>query len=125
MKLYLMLVPVIAGSSLILYDKSLPHGNEINTILQLFMIVGGAWAVYKGQSLILEIFSYQAGLTEKQASSMLVGMLIGGAQAATSVAAAAATGGTSAALQGASMAAGAAGSLGGSGNGDQNQAYKG
>lgn len=129
MKLYLMLVPVIAGSNLVFYDKSLPYGSEINTVLQLFMIVGGAWAVYKGQSLILEIFSYQAGLTEKQASSLITGMIVGTASAATSVAAAAATGGTSAALQGAGMAAaGAGGALGGSvasGNQDKNQAYRG
>ena len=133
MKLYLMLVPVITSSRLILYEKTLPYGNEINMILQLFLIVGGAWAVYKGQSLIMEIFSYQAGLAEKQAGSLIVGMIVGGAQAATSVAAAAATGGASAAMQGASMtasgasmaASGVGGTLGGSGNSDQGQAYRG
>ena len=127
MKLYLMLVPAIAGSNLILYDKSLPNGREINDILQIFLIIGGAWAVYKGQSLILEIFSYQAGLTEKQASSLITGMIMGGAQVAT----AAATGGTSAALKGAAgMASGVMGNIGASGNSggsgpDQNQAYRG
>jgi len=99
------------------------------------MVAGGAWAVYKSQSLILEILAPEAGMAEKQAAALFTGMVMGGA----SMAMTAATGGASAAAMAAGGAAAGglaggvassdgAGSSGGNAqarNNDQNQAYRG
>ncbi len=124
MKYYLMLVPAIAGSRLCLYDMSLPNASMINNILKIFVIIGGAWAVYKGQSLILRIMHPDAAIAEQQAGSMVKGMIMG----AVSMAAAVGTGGSSAALSGLSAAgnlAGSAGSSMASSINEQGQAYRG
>lgn len=141
MKFYLMIVPFLADSRLELYPKTAPNGFVINTVLQLFLIIGGAWAVFKSQSLIMELLNPNAAEAEKQASALLTGAVTGAAMGAVTVA----TGGTSAALTGAMGAVGAVGgaassgvqSSSGSSNGsssaskqqqssqDENQAYRG
>lgn len=120
MKLYLIMIPMISGSNLILYDRTLPNGSVINNVLQLFLVIGGAWAVFKGQSILMQIFSPQAGMTESQASDLLMGAIAGGATIATGGAAMAAKGATMAAGKGMAGAIG-----GGSSNSDKNQAYRG
>lgn len=77
MKYYLLVVPMISSSRLQLYDTSLPGGTMINSVLQIFLIIGGAWAVFKSQSLILQILSPDAAQAEQQASSFITGMLVG------------------------------------------------
>ncbi|MCD8082310.1 MAG: hypothetical protein LUE86_01990 [Clostridiales bacterium] len=100
MRYYLMLIPLIAGSNLTLYSYDLPNAGTINTILKIFVIIGGAWAVYKSQSLILQILNYEAAESERQAGSFITGLVIGGASMAATAAAGAATGGGSLALGG-------------------------
>lgn len=124
MRYYLMLVPTVMSSSLCLYDKSLPNASTIDNILKIFVIIGGAWSVYKGQSLILQVMHPEAAMAEKQAGSLVTGMVIG----AASTAAAVGTGGATAAMSGLSAvgkAAGSAGSAMASAAGEQSQAYKG
>lgn len=135
MRYYLLLIPAITSSKLVLYDMSLPNAPAINNVLRIFAVVGGAWAVYKSQSLILEILAPEAGMAEKQAAALFTGMVMGGA----SLAMTAATGGASAAVTavGGAAAGGLAGGVassdgsGSSGgnaqarNNDQNQAYRG
>ena len=116
MRYYLLLVPSIAGDSLCLYDKKLPHAVAINSVLKLFMIVGGAWAVYKSQSLILQILNRDAAEAERQAGSLVSGMIIGSATTAANLGMAAATGGSSAALSGLGGLAGGGGGMGSLGN---------
>lgn len=113
MRYYLLLVPVIAGKELCLYKPTLPGGVMINNVLKLFMILGGAWAVYKSQSLIMQIMNQEAAMAEQQAGALISGMIIGTATTAANLGMAAATGGSSAALSG----LGGLGSLGGSGGG--------
>ena len=133
MKFYLMVVPFLANSKLELYPKSLPGGSIVNMVLQIFLIIGGAWAVFKSQSLILEILNPEAARSERESGALLTGAVMG----AVSMAAGIATGGTSMAAT-AAMAAGAAGSavgssiLGGAQNDsaasskkDEGQAYRG
>lgn len=129
MKFYMMLIPLISSSSLELYDITLPNGIMINNVLRIFFIIGGAWAVFKSQSLMLELLNPEAAQAEKQASALTTGMIIGAATTAASVA----TGGASA-IAGAAMkgAAGAAASgasqersASSSRSNDQNQAYRG
>ncbi len=105
MRYYLMLVPVIAGSKLCLYSPDLPNAVMINNILKMFMIIGGAWAVYKSQHLLMQIFNQEAAMAEQQTGALIQGMIMG----AGSTAMAAASGGASAAMGG----LGALGSMGG------------
>ena len=135
MKFYLMIVPFLANSRLELYPKSKPGGSIINMILQIFLIIGGAWAVFKSQSLMMEILNPEAAQAEKQSSALLTGAVIGAVTTTASVAAGIATGGTSLAATGA--LASVAGSVGGSVMGgsqsesgasskqDESQAYRG
>ena len=81
------------------------------------MIVGGAWAVYKSQSLILEILSPEAGMAEKQTAAMLTGMIVGGVSTAATIA----TGGAAGAAMGAMGAVAGAVKSGQ----DENQTYRG
>ena len=104
-------------------------------ILQIFLIIGGAWAVFKSQSLILEILNPEAAQAERQSSALISGAVIGAVSGAATIAAGVATGGASVAAQGALMSAGGAigssilggaKSEGGSGlKQDESQAYRG
>lgn len=128
MKYYLLLVPSISSSRLILYPMNLPNGLMINNILKIFFIVGGAWAVYKSQSLIMQIINPEAAMAEKESSTMITGMIIGAATTAASAASAAATGGASTALGGLGKIGDIAGGVAGKaaeGAQNDNQAYKG
>jgi len=129
MRYYLMLVPAIAGSRLCLYSMSLPNASIINTVLKMFLIIGGAWAVYKSQHLILQILNQEAAMAEQQTGALVQGMIMG----AASTAMAASTGGASAAMggltggggiPGAGMISSAMGGQSGSG-GDDGQRFKG
>ncbi len=116
MRYYLLLVPSIAGDNLCLYDKNLPNALTINTVLKLFLIIGGAWAVYKSQSLILQILNKDAAQAEQQAGSLISGMIIGSATTAANLGMAAATGGSSAAVSGLGGLSGGGGGMGSLGN---------
>ncbi len=109
MKYYLLLIPFIFGKDLVLYDADLPNAGMINNVLKMFFIIGGAWAVYKSQHLIMQVMNPEAAMADQQASAMLTGMIIGAATTAASAATAAATGGASAALGGIGAAANMAG----------------
>lgn len=135
MRYYLILVPVIAGSRLCLYDTALPNGVMINNVLKMFMIIGGGWAVYKSQHLILQIFNEEAAMADQQAGALIQGVVVGAAMTAGNMAATAASGGTTAALGGLSGGSGGLGGVGklasaasdmaGSGGGDDKQRFKG
>ena len=108
MKYYMMLIPFISSSGLVLYPKDVAYGATINTILQLFIVIGGAYAVFKAQSLILELLSPEAAQAEQQSSAMLTGMVMGAVSAAS--------GGAGAVLSGLmSAGGGGGGSSGGKG----------
>ncbi len=77
MRYYMLLVPSIAGSNLCLYSMNLPNAVMINSVLKMFMILGGAWAVYKSQSLIMQIFNQEAAAMEQQSGALMSGMIIG------------------------------------------------
>lgn len=115
MRYYMLLVPSIAGSNLCLYSMSLPNAVMINSVLKMFMIVGGAWAVYKSQSLILQILNQEAAAAEQQSGALMSGMIIGSVTTAANMAGAAASGGATAALGGLGGAGGGMGGLSGLG----------
>lgn len=136
MRYYLMLVPSIAGSRLCLYSMELPDAVMINNVLKLFLIIGGGWAVYKSQHLILQIFNQEAALADQQAGALISGIAVGTAMTAANAAMAASTGGASAAMSGMSGIGGGLGGLkniasaagdiaGSAGGGDDRQRFKG
>ena len=98
MRYYLLLVPSIASGRLCLYDMDLPGAVMINSVLKMFLIIGGAWAVYKSQHLIMQILNPEAATADQQAGALFQGVVMGTASTAASMAMAASTGGTSAAL---------------------------
>lgn len=83
MKYYLMLIPMISSSGLELYPRDLSNGTMINSVLQIFFIIGGAWAVFKAQSLLLEILNPEAAQAERQVSALVTGAVMGAASVAT------------------------------------------
>lgn len=82
MKYYLMIVPAMVSSNMEFYNSSLPNGAMINNVLRIFLVVGGAWAVYKSQSLIMVILAPEAAMTEQQSGSLMTGLVVGGASKA-------------------------------------------
>lgn len=114
MKYYLMIIPLISTSGLELYPKNLANGSMVNNILQVFLIIGGAWAVFKSQSLLLELLNPEAAQAEGQVSALVTGAVMGAASVAT--------GGAGAALSSAAGAIG--GAIGGGGKGDKSSGLK-
>lgn len=121
MKYYLMLIPALAGNNLILYDPSLPNGDTINMVLKMIIVIGGAWAVYKSQHLILQILSPEAAQAARESAMFLTGMVTG----AAGMGMAAATGGTSSLFTGREMAGKIMESAGGAGKEDEKQKFTG
>lgn len=134
MRFYLLFVPSIASNRLCFYDSSLPNAAAINSVLKIFFIIGGAWAVYKSQHLIMQILNPEAASADEQASSLIKGIVVGSVSTAANMAMAAASGGTTAALGALGGAGGALGKAGsglqdagdaGSPGGDDRQKYTG
>lgn len=137
MRYYLLLVPSIASKRLCLYPANLPNAVIINTVLKLFLIIGGAWAVYKSQHLMMQILNPEAAMADEQAGALIQGIIVGSASTAASMAMSAASGGATTALGAmGSLGGGAGGSLGklasaagelggGSKNSDENQRFTG
>lgn len=94
MKLYLMLVPLITSRNLILFDDTSVAGYAfVNSMLKLFIIIGGAWAAFKAQHLILQILHPEAARSAQMATSMMMGVVVGAATGGAGLAMAAAAGG--------------------------------
>lgn len=139
MKYYLMLIPFISGSNLVLYSSEDPNGAIINSVLQIFFVIGGAWAVFKAQSLILELLNPEAAQAERQVSALVTGAVMGAASVATGGVGAAfsnvtgaiggaiggAASGNSGGGAGGAQKEGASAGGGASGSQDSNQAYRG
>ena len=126
MRYYLLLVPSIANNRLCLYDMNLPNAVLINSVLKMFLIIGGAYAVYKSQHLIMQILNPEAAQADAQAGALVKGIIVGADYTAASVA----TGGTSTALTALGGAGGMLGKLASSGEakgsgGDDGQKFTG
>ncbi len=87
MKLYLMLVPTVAGSRLLMFDdKTLEGYAFINAMLKLFVVIGGAWAAFKSQHLILTILHPEAARAARMSTAMMMGAVMGAAGGAAGLA---------------------------------------
>ncbi len=72
MRLFLMVCPMIMSNRIKFGVNTSP---EMDYIMKLFFLAGGAWAVYKSGSMITSLLSYQAGSLEANTSAVAGGML--------------------------------------------------
>lgn len=61
MRLYLMVCPLIMGGNI---DFGAGSSPEMNYLIKLLFLTGGAWAVYKSGPMLTQILSYQAAQSE-------------------------------------------------------------
>lgn len=61
MRLYLMICPMIMGNQI---RFSTGTSSEVEYMIKLFFLIGGAWAVLKSGGLIASIFNFQSGQSE-------------------------------------------------------------
>lgn len=72
MRLFLMVCPMIMGNRIKFGTAASP---EMDYMMKLFFLAGGAWAVYKSGSMITSLLSSQAGMSESNTASVAGGML--------------------------------------------------
>ena len=127
MKLYLLLVPIMMSDKMV-YTKS----ATLTETVRLLLLIGGAFAVYNSRTLIVSIFSPQAGATVAQSGivasfvgAKMMGSMKKGASSLMSKMGGSAQGASSGgAGSGGSSGSGSSGG-GSSGGSGGSQAYKG
>lgn len=72
MRLYLMICPMVMGNTIKFGSASSP---EMDYMMKLFFLAGGAWAVYKSGPMITSLLSAQAGQSEQMTSALAGGFL--------------------------------------------------
>jgi len=72
MRMYLMICPLVMGNQIRFGTAVSP---EMDYMMKLFFLAGGAWAVFKSGSLITSLLSYQAGMSEANTAAVASGML--------------------------------------------------
>lgn len=72
MRLFLMICPMIMGNRIRFGTASSP---EMDYMMKLFFLAGGAWAVYKSGPMITSLLSSQAGASEANTAATAGGML--------------------------------------------------
>ncbi|MDO5785529.1 MAG: hypothetical protein Q4P20_10760 [Eubacteriales bacterium] len=82
MELYLIVAPSITGSSIVFSGD-----GTIDRCIKIFMAIGGAWAVYKGQNTFLQILNPEAEGASAEATGVMTAMAFGGVRRAASGAA--------------------------------------
>ena len=90
MKLYLMLVPLLTGNSISLFsDRTIAGYAVINSMLKMFIVIGGAWAAFKAQHLFLQVLHPEAARSARMATAMMMGAVAGAVTGGAGMAAAA------------------------------------
>lgn len=74
MRLFLMICPLIMGNDIKFGTATSP---EMDYMMKLFFLAGGAWAVYKSGPMITSLLSSQAGSAEANTAAMAGGMIYG------------------------------------------------
>ena len=75
MKLYLLVSPVLMGDAIVFSGNS-----TTDQCIKIFLVIGGAWAVYKGQNSFLQILSPEAGQEAMESTGAMAAMAFGGAR---------------------------------------------
>lgn len=74
MRLYLMLCPMIMGNQIQFAQGS---STEMEYMMKLFFLIGGAWAVLKSGGLITSILNFQSGQAEYSTGSVVSNYIYG------------------------------------------------
>ena len=77
MRLYLMVCQLIMGNTIRFSESSIGSSIEMDYIMKLFFLIGGAWAVFKSGPMITELISAGAGQHETMTQSVAGGALYG------------------------------------------------
>ena len=79
MRLFLLICPIVMGGTINFWagQDGASVSGEMNYLMKLFFLAGGAWAVYKSGSMITSLLSYQAGSSEAGTAAVAGGMLFG------------------------------------------------
>lgn len=72
MRLYLMICPMVMGNAIKFGSSTSP---EMDYVMKLFFLAGGAWAVYKSGPMITSLLSAQAAHSEQMTSALAGGFL--------------------------------------------------
>ncbi len=72
MRMFLMVCPMVMGNQIRFGTAVSP---EMDYMMKLFFLAGGAWAVFKSGSLITSLLSYQAGMSEANTAAIASGVL--------------------------------------------------
>ena len=91
MRLFLIIVPEICSSSLEFKTSLYTSGKEAATfhsIVQLLIVIGGAYAVYKSQTMIIRLLSVEASMQAEATAGAGTGTLMMGVGAGKAMAAA-------------------------------------
>ena len=72
MRLFLMICPMVMGNQITFGTATSP---EMDYMMKLFFLAGGAWAMYKSGSMVTSLLSQQAGMSEANTAAMAGGML--------------------------------------------------
>ncbi len=72
MRLFLMVCPIVMSNRIQFGTAASP---EMDYIMKLFFLAGGAWAMYKSGSMITSLLSYQAGSSEAGTAAVAGGMI--------------------------------------------------
>ncbi|MCD8082311.1 MAG: hypothetical protein LUE86_01995 [Clostridiales bacterium] len=74
MRLYLLICPMVMGSSIVFSADASP---ELDYMMKLFFLLGGAWAVFKSGPMITTLLNFHAGTSESQTAAVAGGALYG------------------------------------------------
>lgn len=72
MRLYMSILPIICSGKIMFTTQN----GMLNSIIQLLFVIGGAYTVYKSQSLFMKILNPEAAMQEEMNSGM--GMMLAG-----------------------------------------------
>ncbi|MEG2087623.1 MAG: hypothetical protein RR022_05430, partial [Angelakisella sp.] len=68
MRVYLMTIPIVMGNT-IDFTAGGQYSTEMNYVIKLIFVIGGAWAVLKSSSLITSLLNFQAAQSESMVAN--------------------------------------------------------
>ncbi len=77
MRLYMLVCQMIMGNNIRFSNATLGNSIEMDYIMKLFFLIGGAWAVFKSGPMITSILNSGAGQQETMSQTVVGGALYG------------------------------------------------
>ncbi len=73
MRLYLIICPLIMGGSISFIGDGEYISTEMDYVIKLLFLIGGAWAIFKSGPMITSLLSFQAASSEQMTAGMVGG----------------------------------------------------